>query len=169
MSVKSALHRYYERQISEIERDQRPRRKNGRPEWKLTQKPCMAWFKENGWAMNAVEARAVYNPSAGRYMAGQTDPGFADAVGCTPDGTAAFVEFKAPGKRHTLRPHQFAFLRARIEKDAFAVCVDSIECLEKIWSEFEHKRKMDKVLARSALLRHLPNQKQYQEKWGIDE
>jgi hypothetical protein len=124
----------------------------------------MKWFKENGWSMHVIESKAVYNFEAGRYDHGQTEPGVSDSFGCAPDGTGSFVEFKAPGKRSTLKDHQRQFLMSKIARGAFAACVDSVRCLEDAWKEFEHRRKMDPQLAKAFLFRHLPKQKDEGEK-----
>lgn len=153
MSAAEALKRYYERQLK---RNSSKRRKRNQSPESDVKRAVMAWLKVNGWSMNAVEAKAVWNQGAGRYIRGQTTPGVSDLIGCAPDGTGAFIELKAPGRRGTLKPHQRQYLFEKIQRDAFALCVDSVECLAKAWAEFSHRRKMDPQLGRAFLLRHLP-------------
>lgn len=156
MSAKNALNKFYVGQLKVLERLQKPRRKNQRPEFELTKKPCMKWLKENGFSMNVVEARAVYHPESGKYLRGQTDAGFADAVGCTPDGLAAAVEFKAPGALKRLKPHQRQWIAEKILKGAFACTVDSVALLSEIWFQFKNLRAIDPALAKDFLLARLP-------------
>ena len=82
------------------------------------------------------------------------------SLGCTPDGFCAAVEFKAPGKRGTLKPHQREFLIEKIKRGAFAVCVDSVECLEFIWTQFDRLRRHDVESAKQLLFNNLPKQNQ---------
>lgn len=158
MSAKKALESYYARQLAQLERVQSPRLKNAKPEEEV-KRVVMAWLKEHGFSCHVVEAKAVYSKRAGRYVSSQTTPGFSDIVGACPNGLAAFIELKAPGKRSTLREGQRAFLVEKIDKGAFAVCVDSVECLATVWEAFEHRVRMEPQLARALLLRHLPQER----------
>jgi hypothetical protein len=156
-STKAALDRYFTKQARQTEREMTGvRRKNGRPEFELTAKPCFKWFESSGWSMSIVESKAVYNQAAGRYVDGQAESGFPDCVGSCPNGLGAFVEFKAPGKRGTIRPGQYAFLLEKASLGCFAVCVDSVEYLRKTWEQFVHLSKMDRQLAINFLRRELP-------------
>lgn len=152
-----ALEKFMTKQQKELEPDEGPRRKNARPEMDLVQKPCKAWFRRSGWSMFIIDAKAEWNAAAGTFISSsQVEPGFSDSVGCTPDGTAAFVEFKAPGKRATLKPHQRAFLEDKIRKGCFAICVDSVEGLADAWERFKGSRAIERQLGINFLLRHLP-------------
>lgn len=159
MSAKDALNRFYTREAKNLEREQAPRRRNEKPEFELTKKPCMRWFKDNGWSMTAIEAKAVYCFSSGRYLHGQADAGFADAAGCTPFGLGAFVEFKAPGQRSNLKMHQRDFLVEKIKRGAFAVCVDSVSCLESIWLKFQNALRISRHAGIDCLINHLPKER----------
>lgn len=152
---KNALERYYEKEIHKQERAQRPKRKNSKPEFEL-RRLVMPWLRQNRFSINVIEAKATWSPEVGRYTSGQTAPGVVDLFGCTPDGLGCFIELKAPGRRATLREGQRAFLIDKIKCGCFAVCIDSVECLEIVWNEFQHRRKMDPHLAIALLLRHLP-------------
>ena len=133
-AIKLSVQRHAKKQL------RTPRTKaNGKPE-KAVEKACMDWLRNNGFSVNVVESKAVYNAQAGRYLKGQTDQGFSDAVGCHNSGLAVFIEFKAPGRLSTLRPSQKAFLRDKIDFGAFACVVDGPERLEQIWKEFEKER-----------------------------
>lgn len=158
MSADDALKKFFAKHAKQLDREMNgPSRKNEKPEIELTQKPCMIWFKANGFSMDVIESKAVFNYEAGRYVSGQTAPGVSDSFGCTPCGFGCFVEFKAPGKRATLKKHQREWLLDKIKRGAFAVCVDSVECLEKVWNEYSHARKMNFQLGINVLLRHLPH------------
>lgn len=90
--------------------------------------------------MSVVESKAVYSVKSGRYLRGKAEHGHSDLSSVTPTGIACFIEVKARGKRHTLRPSQWKFLMDRIEVGAFACCTDSAEMLESLYDEFEHRR-----------------------------
>lgn len=157
MSAKHALNRYYAKLMREQERERSPRR-NSKPEHEVKVR-VMHWLEANGFSCDVVESRAVYSKAAGRYVNGQTRKGFSDLTGCAPDGTAVFIELKAPGRRSTLRPEQREFLMSKIQCGAFALVVDSVHYLTDAWTEFTHRRRMDPQLARAFLLRHLPAQR----------
>jgi hypothetical protein len=156
MSARDALNKYYQNQLPK-ERKAPRKKRNAKPEAEL-EKHIRALFVELKFSMNKIESKAVYNVQAGTYLRGQTDAGVSDYVGCDPSGYGAFVEVKAPGKRSTLKPHQRAFLEDKINKGAFACCVDSVELLYKTWHEWQVRRLMEKMLARTYLLRALPRQ-----------
>lgn len=155
MSAKDALNKFYRKQMAAQERAQGPRRKNTRPEFEV-KKAVLAWLKENGFSCHAIEAKAVYSYEAGRYLSGQTVPGVADIFGSTPDGIACFIELKAKGRKSTLKPHQYEFLVAKIEVGAFAVCVDSVQCLAQVSEQWRALQKTDPPGAKTLLLEHLP-------------
>lgn len=155
MSAKNALERYYGRQMAEQERSHKPKRKNEKPEFEL-RKIVLPWLRRNGFSINIIEAKATWSPEAGRYTSGQTAPGVADLFGCTPCGLGCFIELKAPGRRSTLRPGQRAFLTEKIQLGCFGVVIDSVECLEIVWNEFSHRRRIEPHLAKVLLLKHLP-------------
>jgi|CXWL01.1.fsa_nt_gi hypothetical protein len=135
MSVKSALEKY-SRKHSGIIKKRQVKSKNERPE-KAVEKEVIQWCKIKGFSVSVVEAKAVYSQSAGMYLRGPVEAGFADIVGCTNNGTACFIELKAIGKRSTLSKLQYNFLMSKINLGSFAVCVDSASYLNTvfdIWS-----------------------------------
>lgn len=158
MSAKKSLERYYQRQLNEQERSHRPKRKNAKPEFEV-KKAVMVWLKENHFSCDAVESKAVYSARAGRYLNSQATPGFADIAGACPNGLGCFIELKAPGKRSTLRHTQRDFLMGKINLGCFAVCVDSVSCLQLIWNEFGELRVSDTESAKNLLRCHLPPEK----------
>lgn len=129
-SVRKALYKYHEKALQKGGKTSKKR--NKKPE-KEVEKVCMRWFYDHGFSMNVVEAKAVYNTQAGRYVSGQTDAGFVDSAGCTPTGIGAFVEFKAKGRRSTLSMGQREFLKEKIMRGCFACVVDGFEHLSGLY------------------------------------
>lgn len=164
MSAKKALETFYRRQQEKLERESRPRRKNQKPELEV-QRQVLAWLKEHGFSCHVVESKATYSKTAGRFVRSKTTVGFSDITGATPNGLACYIEVKAVGRRGTLRAGQRAFLMAKIQLGAFAVCVDSVNCLEQVWSAFEHRRKIGPQLAKALLFRHLPPEREHDEEF----
>lgn len=130
MSARDALLNYSKKQI----KTKRTKR-NSSPE-KEVEKEVMHWLRTHGFSCHVVESKAVYSPSAGGYKSGQTIPGFSDVVGCDPNGMAVFIELKAKGRNSTLKEHQYLFLKNKIEHGAFAVCVDSVMLLERVYQNW---------------------------------
>lgn len=129
---------------------------NGKPEFEFS-KIARAWLSKKGFSIEKVESKAVYSESAGRFLSGQTVAGFSDLVGVTPYlGVSCYIELKAPGKRCTLKDHQREFLITKINHFAFAACVDSIDYLERVWSEWLKLRQESKLIeSKTFLLKEL--------------
>lgn len=156
MSARDALRKYYERNGGRESSETAPtRRKNKRPE-RDVEIELKQIFIKLGFSMSKVESKAVYNHTAGRYLDGKAQAGVSDWVGCTSDGTGCFVEVKAPSRRSTLKPHQYIYLEDKINRGAFAVCVDSVDLFIETFKDWENRRAMNKELAKNFLLRSLP-------------
>lgn len=153
-SAMRALLSYNKKQIKKSVK--RKKKRSGPSPEKIVEKSVMNWLNSQGFSCNVIEAKAVYNAQAGRYLRGQTDAGFPDIAGCTPNGLGCFIELKAKGKRSTLKEHQREFLINKINCGAFAVCVDSDECLADIVSKFKSCT-IDK--RKKLLLDHLPKKR----------
>ncbi len=165
MSAKDALDRYYRKQAGMVTKPKRAPNKS--PEADL-EKLLRLQFVALGFSMNKIEAKAVYNHDAGRYVSGQAEAGVADYFGCCPDGMGCFVEVKAPGRRSTLKAHQRLFLVEKISKGCFAVCVDSVELFCKTWAEWDRlRRRYQKHIAIQFLLAELPKDKQPDDGKGL--
>lgn len=111
------------------------------------------WFD-----VHVIEAKANFNEKAGRYMNGAVAPGYPDMSGSDKFGYALFIEVKAPGKRATLRPEQYLFLKRKIEMNAFACCVDSVAMfkdLYKNWLELELPQRQQYLLSQIKLPKKL--------------
>jgi len=114
-----------------------PRKKsNDKPEAKFVLE-LRKYLNGLGWDVTIVEAKANYSESAGRYMNGAVASGYPDLSGNMPDGLAVYIEAKAPGKRSTIRPAQHEFLTRKIASNCFAICCDSIEYFERVFSEWQ--------------------------------
>jgi len=106
---------------------------------------------ELGWSMTIIEARANFSEESQRYTSGAVAAGYPDLSGNMADGRAVFIEVKAKGKRSTIRPAQHQFLIGKISSNCFAACIDSIECFEKLFSEWKNSQNR-----KALLLKELP-------------
>lgn len=152
MSVEDAVLNFSRKQLKS---ETKSNKKNKSPE-KDVEKECMNWFNTNGFSMNVVESKAVFNQSAGRYLTGQTITGFLDSAGCTPSGYGCFVEFKAKKKLSTLRQRQRIFMREKILKGCFSCVVDGAELLQENYQAWNVLGKEDRV---GYLLSIIPKQR----------
>lgn len=166
MSARSALEKYSRRHAGIKKREPKEKKKvqkeNGTPEGAV-QKEVLDWCKQRGFDISVVESKAVYSRSAGRYLRGQTEAGFSDLVGVSPNGRAVFIELKALGKRSTLKPHQYDFLLRKIKLFAFAVCVDSVRSLDDAFNTWSNLIHDNPDQARMFLEEHLPKSRRTKE------
>ena len=130
--IQKAIHDYEARR----ERKDKPTRKNKDPENQFIEEMLVPWLKRNGFSYNIVESKSTYNPQARRYISQSMAPGICDIIGNDAYGRSIFIEAKAPGKRATLRDNQRDFLIDKIRSNCFAVCVDSVDGLNFLYSEF---------------------------------
>lgn len=158
-SAMRALNKYSQKQIKSTKKSKSKKRTGLSPE-KTVEKEVMKWIKDQGFSCNVVEAKAIYSPTAGQYLRGQTDAGFPDIAGCTPHGLGCFIELKAKGKRSTLKEHQRQFLIEKINRGAFAVCVDSVDCLRDIINRIKGSSYDQR---KDLLLDHLPKKRKPRE------
>lgn len=149
----NALMRFYKKQL----KPKRTKQKNSKPEFEF-KKVAKRWLEDTGFSINVVESKAVWNHNAGGFIRGQTDAGFSDIVGVTPvRGVACYIELKAPGKRSTLKPHQFDFLVGKIDKFAFAICTDSLAHMEPLYNAWANLYSLGMYMeAKNLLLKDLP-------------
>lgn len=138
-------------------------RKNDKPE-KQVQTDCLNWMRKNGWSVNIFEAKSTYDPSRGRYISQSMKAGTLDCGGSVPLGIACVIEFKAPGKLSSLRDNQRKTLIEKINSNNFAVVVDSVGRLEKLYIEWVARREISLEAARAYLMSMLPA-----EKSGLDD
>lgn len=145
MSAKDALLKYHARQIKS-NNSRAKKKRNKKPE-KEAVKEMLSWLRGYGFSVNEIEAKAVYNPKAGRYVSGQVSAGYPDISGNDKHGCAVYVEAKAKGKRSTVSELQVEFLKEKIKTNCFAVVSDSADFLAtayKFWvgiDDYSNKRK----------------------------
>lgn len=115
------------------------------------QAEIIKWCRAQKISIDIVSAQNVWDHKTEGYTQQVVRSGFSDAVGVMENGRAIFLEFKAPGKRNTLKEHQREFLIEKIEHNAFACCTDSVEHLKNLlfkWKEnirlryYENARKI---------------------------
>lgn len=124
---------------------------------KLVELEVLNWLNLNGFSCDVIESKAVFSQKAGRYLRGQTVKGMSDLVGCDSIGRGVFIELKAKGKRTNVSLEQIAFLSKKITNHAFAVVVDSADCLSHYYSKYcELIKKSDFNGARDYLRSILP-------------
>lgn len=122
-----AIERFLKRQ------EPREMRHNEAPEREVV-KQILNFGKVKKWDLDVVEAKAVWNTEAQRFVSGQVKAGYSDISGNTELGHALYIEAKAPGKRSTLRDDQLEFLLRKIASNCFAVVVDSVSGLETYYN-----------------------------------
>lgn len=107
--------------------------KNIKPE-KLVEIQVYSWCLLNKFWIHVVESKATYSKNAKRYLRGNAPEGFPDMNGITPCLRPCYIELKAIGKRSNVSFEQTVFLLNAIAREAFAVVVDSPECLSDFYS-----------------------------------
>jgi len=155
-SVKAAMDRH----LAKLEpKPKASKRRNRKPE-KQVEKVVMSWLRQHGFSCHVVESKAIFSPSRGSYLRGQTVPGFSDIAGCCSSGYGCFIELKAPGKRSTVSDAQLAFLTEKIKRGAFAVVTDSTEHLELAYMAWFDLREDNIRLGCEFLMDDLPKKRQ---------
>lgn len=164
--VEAAMLRYHERDAKEVDklsgRNKRQKR-NMKPE-KITEKECLEWMRSEGWEVQVVDSKAIYNKAAGCYTQNTSvKTGNADVQGIMIDGTSVAVELKAKGKLSTFlkdgNEKQRDFIIKRIHMNGFACVVDSVQMLQTIYMQWLDFRTIDKECAKQYLLSCLPVRK----------
>jgi len=143
MSAKEAILNYARKQLPSTKKKRV--KKNSKPE-KLVESACLKWMRSKGWHAHIYESKAVWNASAGKYLApGNLPDGHSDCAGITNfRGVGHYVEFKAKGKLSTFNlaknNDQRDFLIEKIHMKCFAVVVDSMEQLATFWFKWTRVR-----------------------------
>lgn len=108
----------------------RSNKKRKRPE-KEVEREVKDWCEEFGWDVTVIDSgfHEGERSKVGEY-------GFSDLAGNTPEGLSCYIELKAKGKISTLSIQQYLFLRRKIEKNCFAVVVDSAQLLGNLYRAF---------------------------------
>jgi hypothetical protein len=154
--VEQALLRHHEKLAKTKIRKSR----NGRPE-KDVERDVLAWMRDRGWDAQVIEAKATYNPRAGRYLRNSSvAAGTCDIIGTDPNGTFVAVELKAPGRLSTFAADrneaQRDYLIAKIRSGAFAAVTDCTSRLEQIYEEYLTARAISPEKSKQLLLSYLP-------------
>lgn len=144
--IEAAIHKWSKKQLPKPER----KKKNDKPEARFVLE-LKKYLTELGWDVTIIEAKANYSEESGRYTHGAVASGYPDISGNLPNGLACYIETKAPGKRSTIRPAQHEFLTRKISTNCFAICCDSIEYFEKVFSEWQTSQSR-----KALLLKELP-------------
>jgi len=158
--TEAALHRYYERIAP---KPPKPKRKNSKPELKLTQEPCIAWLKANGFRVKVNESKYKYNEAKGKWLSAGIRKGTPDLNATDQYGHSCWIECKAPGKLATInkREDQRRFIEKEAKHGAFACVVDSVVRLAQIYSHWLSLRQNGKFNeSKTYLLSTLPKQKE---------
>jgi hypothetical protein len=153
---------------AQCEKDAKPKlvsKKKQFPERKV-QHEIHKWAKVRGWSLDVVDASSAWNSATESYSKTFVQSGFPDSVGCMPTGRAVYIEFKAPGKRNNLKPHQREFLVNKINLNAFACCSDSVDHLSKLYASWLHLGKeFGPQNSKQLLLDDLPIKKENSLEW----
>jgi len=156
--VREAMENHHKR-LHETQSKQRHKR-NGKPE-KEVATACMKWMESQGWSVQILEAKATYNPKAGRYLRNTSvEAGTVDCLGSTNMGTLCAVEFKAPGRLSTFAADrnslQRDYLINKISSYCFGCVTDSVDRLELIYNEYLLALEVSREKAKQLLLNWLP-------------
>lgn len=159
ISTRRAIERFCERQLKKEQNELKPSRKNQKPE-KLTEAQCLYWMRKKGWKVQIYESKATYSQIAKRWINQSMQAGVADCQGTMPDGRSIAVEFKAKGKLSTFwKPtnyRQQEFILDKINLNAFACVVDSVELLEAIYKHWQCRLVGGATSAQNCLRENLP-------------
>lgn len=154
--VRDAMEKHHAKLANKKQRFTR----NRKPE-KDIERFCLEWMRAKDWDVQIVEAKATYNPRAGRYLRNiSVSAGTCDCIGTLPSGVFVAIEFKAPGRLSTFASdrnvEQRTYLITKIHSGAFACVVDSVSRLEKIYAEYEEALLVSRDKAKNILLGFLP-------------
>ena len=109
-------------------------KKREHPEKEL-EKEVMTWAKEYGFDLTVVDSSGYGtwdNKKVGEL-------GVTDLIG-NYKALSVWIELKAKGKLSTIRYDQYKFLERKAQAGCFAVCVDSVDLLKEIWSQWLYKK-----------------------------
>lgn len=142
---KARVQRAMENHHKKLLKDSAPKRKNQKPE-RNVQDACLAWMRGLNWDVQIYEAKATFDPRSNVWRNQAMPSGTCDCMGIDDMAHAVFIEFKAPGRRSSFNSpknyKQKRFITEKIQRGAFAVVVDSVEVLQRIyfgWLELKNK------------------------------
>lgn len=139
-STRNALNNFYLKEFKKTQRQNQPKKKNQKPE-KLTERECILWMRNQGWEVGVFEAKATFNHRAQRWLSKSMSAGVCDCLGTMQNGISIAIEFKAKGKLSTFLStknfRQQDFIKSKINFNAFACVVDSVEGLKEIYARWK--------------------------------
>ncbi len=115
---------------------------------KIVEADILAMCAELGLDVSVVDSKMTYSAGLKKYVESETESGFSDLCGNTPDGFGVFIELKAIGKIKTVTQKQKNFLIRKAEAGCFACAVDRPEVLFRLYLDWKRD-------GRAALLSHL--------------
>jgi hypothetical protein len=100
---------------------------------------CLMWLKLHGvfcWRQNQGAIAGEHNGKR-RFLRFSSAPGISDIIGLLPPaGKLLAIECKRPGRHPT--PEQLAFLEVIRSSGGIALCVHSLEELERLLTDSGH-------------------------------
>lgn len=126
MSVRDALTRYLNRNARE---KRQANKKRNNPE-KQVEKEILLWAEKMGFDLTVVDSGFVH-----WSQKKVSETGFSDLVGNF-DGTAVFIELKAPYQKRTPSASQYFFLERKIKSGCFACVTDSSLHIDELWQRW---------------------------------
>jgi hypothetical protein len=160
--VQAALLNFHDKAWKKMQREMSPKerkKRNAKPE-KEVETACLTWMRALGWAVEIYESKATFDPRTGHYRQQSMKAGTCDCMGLMPNGTTVAIEFKAPGRLKTFlkesNQRQIDFILTRIEMNAFACVVDSVDRLKAIYEVWTSLK--DRTEAKQYLFDMLPGE-----------
>lgn len=97
----------------------------------------LAWALQNRWSLDVYDSKGTFSKARGRYAQNTgMKIGTPDLIGCDAHGRAVFLELKKHGHRSKCRLEQRQFLERKIDSNAFALVVDDVQYLQKVYLHF---------------------------------
>jgi len=143
-SVKNAMEAYSKRTDPN-----KVKRTNTSPEKDFVHDVLAPHLRSIGCSINIIESKATYSEKAKRYTMQSVAPGYPDLSGNFNNGLALYIEAKAPGSRKLISAEQFDFLVSKINTNAFAACVDSIDYFSQLLKEYKESDNKKSILLKA--------------------
>lgn len=168
--VQKAMERHHQKLLHKEQKQKRSHRKVEQTE---VEKPCVLWMKQQGFEVEISKAEATFNPKAGRFLKTSLQSGMTDTRGWDCNNRPFNVEFKAPGRLRDVwgtpskgnAGRQAGFIKKQIDRNCFAVVVDDLELLKKLWKNWTtHQDNGDFEAAQKYLHDALPPEPKRQKK-----
>ena len=160
--VRQAMQRHHQKLL---QKETKPKRNHRQVELEEVEKPCLKWMRNQGWEVEISKAEATWDINAGRFTRTALQSGMTDSRGWDSSNRPFYVEFKAPGCLKNVwgspnkanENRQGNFIIKQIGRSCFAVVVDDLEMLKKLWRNWTtHMDNGDVEAAQKYLLDALP-------------